>query len=720
MGVMQKLRQGMPIVVIGLIILFILLIIFEWGDARRGHGTVRTTSSVVGEVNGYEISEQEYNDRIELAKQSQRQYAMMGQSIDDERTREMAWQDLVQEKIVERAADKLGLTISDEEVNEEMRYNPPAEQKQLFSDSAGGFQQETYFEYLNNPQDFLGKLVSQQRIQPQFADTIFQQLIWSEQRARRKMSEELVAAVVTSSALPSPLEAMEMFREANTHAKGSVATIDFSRIADSAAKATEQEARTYYESHKEEFVARPSREVKYVTYTLQPTAEDSNAVFARLKRVTEALGQAKTEQESDKIFGDFVAQIRNGIYDGVRFTSLKDLPDELRTALADAKQYQIIGPIQLAQGNSLIEVMEISDGGDPSVRASHILLKTTGKNDDSVKALADKVAARVRSGEGFEQLAQQYSSDGSAQSGGDLGYFTRGKMVKEFEEASFAAKPGEIVGPVKTQFGWHIIKVTDRITRSYKLRDIRFDVKVSTITKNLVRQRARQLHDSLAGGGSIDSIGARMKLQVLSTGPIDPMGGQSGNARLAAFAMSARKGAVSDVIESQDGTLLVGQLVEVTEGGVQPFEKVKDNIMNYLATKRKLDLIKPAALALRSKLAAGDSLESLRNYDSTVRITPVPDVTMSGNVPGIGTDAAVMSALFSAKPGEITQPVRGDRGYYIIQLDSLTLPADTAFASGREKFVKDLYDKRKKQVWENWLKHERDIAEIKDFRYTPQ
>ncbi|MFO7618635.1 MAG: peptidylprolyl isomerase, partial [Thermoplasmata archaeon] len=87
------------------------------------------------------------------------------------------------------------------------------------------------------------------------------------------------------------------------------------------------------------------------------------------------------------------------------------------------------------------------------VRASHILVDK--------KTDADKLMEKLKSGSNFEDLARKHSSCPSGKKGGDLGYFTRNRMVKEFETAAFAAKKGDIVGPVKTQFGWHIIKVTD-------------------------------------------------------------------------------------------------------------------------------------------------------------------------------------------------------------------------------------------------------------------
>ncbi|MCG6982824.1 MAG: peptidylprolyl isomerase [Deltaproteobacteria bacterium] len=100
------------------------------------------------------------------------------------------------------------------------------------------------------------------------------------------------------------------------------------------------------------------------------------------------------------------------------------------------------------------------------VKASHILIKVDPKADSAQKAEAkkkiDMVQAKLQRGEDFGALAKEYSEGPSAPKGGDLGYFSRGQMVKPFEDAAFAMKPGEVSGMVETRFGYHLIKVTDK------------------------------------------------------------------------------------------------------------------------------------------------------------------------------------------------------------------------------------------------------------------
>src|SRR5207244_2439227 len=120
-------------------------------------------------------------------------------------------------------------------------------------------------------------------------------------------------------------------------------------------------------------------------------------------------------------------------------------------------------------GFHLIKVLEFRPGKDDFLRASHILVKI--ENNDSAKALkqAKDLLAAARRGEDFAELARKNSQDpGSGANGGDLGWFGKGRMVKQFDEAAFKAKPGQIVGPVRSQFGYHIIKVVARDNREVR------------------------------------------------------------------------------------------------------------------------------------------------------------------------------------------------------------------------------------------------------------
>ena len=140
---------------------------------------------------------------------------------------------------------------------------------------------------------------------------------------------------------------------------------------------------------------------------------------------------------------------------------------------------------------------------EDEIEARHILVDT----EEKAKELYDKVAA----GEDFAKLAEANSNDpGSKADGGKLGYFSKGQMVKEFEDAAFALKKGEVSKPVKTQFGWHVIKIEDRRAKALPT----FDQVKDKIIGSMVQQKGQQVGAELRGKANIEYVDAEMKLQV--------------------------------------------------------------------------------------------------------------------------------------------------------------------------------------------------------------
>lgn len=146
---------------------------------------------------------------------------------------------------------------------------------------------------------------------------------------------------------------------------------------------------------------------------------------------------------------------------------------DLASFVAPAQEMAIISKLheQVIRADTSFTEEEIqsrwlTDGPSAEVSARHILLRApaeaTPTQRDSVRALAESLRQRAAAGEDFAELAREYSQDGSAQAGGDLGYFGRGRMVAPFEEAAFQLQPGEISDVVETPFGYHVIRVDDR------------------------------------------------------------------------------------------------------------------------------------------------------------------------------------------------------------------------------------------------------------------
>lgn len=718
MGLMQKLRENMPAVIIFLIVMFVALIVFEWGDARKGGGRVHTGGAAIGNVEGHEISSLVYQKRIEEEKDRQKQASQDKKPPEDEQVREQIWQQMVNEAIVQETADQLGVYVSDDEITETMLYDPPQGLKQSFIDSSGVYLEAEYLKFITNVRGYLSN-------NPQFdpakfpgkIDKVEAEIMSIETAMRAERLRQLVESVITASSIPSPVEALAAYKDQNSKASGRFVLIDAQAIPDSTITVSDEEAKKFFEEHKNEFVQKATREMKYVQYPLQPSGQDSNYVARRLKQATEDLGRATTPEAKDSAFTKLATQFGYGEYDGANPIPLQDIPAELQTALAGAVPHTVIGPIQLPTGSTMILVKDIVDSGEVYVRAQHILLRTDpGTNEDSVKAQTDKVLKRIRAGEAFESLAQQFSADGSAQKGGDLGYFTRAKMVKEFSDAAFNNPVGALVGPVKTKYGYHIIKINDRSQKSYVLADMKFDVKVSGPTRNTLRNRARTFRDKLLAKGNIDTVAAADKLQVLDPGPLDRSVAAAGSIRLTNWAFNGKQGDVSEQVELPDGTIIVAVLSKVRPAGPMTFEEAKDQVIAKIRQKRRLDMIKPQAEKFRSAFSPGDSITKATQIDSTLQPRSFTDVTRTAPFPGVGYEPALSNAVFSLKLGELSPLIRGERGYYVVVVDRSTLPSDADYQKEREKFVQGLITQSRGKMFSEWLQARHEQITIVDNR----
>ncbi len=283
----------------------------------------------------------------------------------------------------------------------------------------------------------------------------------------------------------------------------------------------------------------------------------------------------------------------------------------------------------------------------------------------------------------FGDLAREYSKDpGSAQQGGDLGSFARGTMVKAFEDAAFAAKPGEIVGPVQTEFGWHIIKVNG-IKEAHAQP---FDEVKGQIETALKRQQAAQKFaasadqfqnlvyeqaDSLAGAAKA------LNLNVEVTPFITRSQAQAlakGNAKFAQalFAPESIQGKRNtEAIEIGPNSLIAARILEYKPAAPRPFDEVKDEIRRQLTLKAAADLARNAGKAKLALLSEGKG-------DKAAGVAFGKPVQLGRNQAQAGFPPDAMTHIFQANPDTLPTYVgatneRGD--FAIYKVISVSTPA---------------------------------------------
>jgi peptidyl-prolyl cis-trans isomerase C len=242
-----------------------------------------------------------------------------------------------------------------------------------------------------------------------------------------------------------------------------------------------------------------------ITMTALTQEAKSRNVSATEAEVDERLKQMRTQFPNEEAFKKALAD---------RNMTLDRLKQDTRTDTMIGKMLDAEvaneGAVTEEQVREFYQKNPDKFAQEESVRASHILIKAAESADEASKKKAraqiDAVLKQVKSGADFAKLAQQHSQDGSAAQGGDLGFFSRGRMVPPFEQAAFALKPGEVSDVVTTQFGYHIIKMTEKRPPSM--------VPIEKVSDR-IRQYLEQQKKQERARAFIDGVKSKAKIEVL-------------------------------------------------------------------------------------------------------------------------------------------------------------------------------------------------------------
>lgn len=694
---MTKMRENMAGIFAVFAVMFILYIIFDWGMDLLGRRS-RQAGDIVGEVNGQPIHSKELSDLIRNLSEAQKRQT--GREVDEETSqqfRDQAWTMLVNQMILDGEVRKLDVSVTDQELVDWVRGdNPPDFLVRQFTDSAGTFNRAAYDAALRDPQN----------------SAVWVQI---ENALRKQRQQEKFQSAIQAAIRVSEGEVYDRFVDDNLHLNAEYLFFEATRmVKDSDVVVTDDDIKKYYNENQEESKQKATRRLKYVLFPEKATQEDTAGV---LRDLSEFARQAASG-------GDFLLLVKtySELPLSEAFFKRGELSAVRDSAVFSAKVGEVLGPLADLDGYHLIKVLEDRKAKDEAIRASHILLNLPSTQDSiDVWKQARQLTQRAKKGEDFASLAREFSKDGSASRGGDLGWFGKGRMVKPFEDAAFKAKVGEIVGPVRSQFGLHIIKVTGRSDREVKIADLFLSVKPSNQTRNQLRERANDF-SYLASHGDFDNEASLSKYLVQETPPF-PKGtvipGIGFSDEIQRFAFEKKLGEVSEAVKVPAG-YGVFKIAEVREEGVRPLTEVRETIRAKVLLKKKIAKVGEYAKQVRDKLQPTDSLGVVSRFDSTLKVVKAGDFTPSTWLPNIGRDNEFIGKLLTLKAGEMSQHFGGQRGYFIVKLLSRTEP-DSARYQAQKKTIQDqlLQEKRNRfsGEWMNRLKEKADIVDNRDLFY---
>jgi peptidyl-prolyl cis-trans isomerase D len=357
------------------------------------------------------------------------------------------------------------------------------------------------------------------------------------------------------------------------------------------------------------------------------------------------------------------------------------------------------------------------------VTVRHILYKADGTPaaDAAARAKADSAVKRLKGGADFAALAKAESEDpGSKASGGELGAVSRGRMVQEFEDAAFGATQGDIVGPVKSPFGFHVIQVTGRSAeRVQPLFEVSSSIRgriEESRASDEARRLARELADRVGKLGKKPSDDDLRKLtrpgvtfnETELLARADAPAGIGQNPPFMQLLFELPVGEVSDPVATARGEAIL-KPIEVKAAGPAAFADVKARVKADLVRKKQQEI---ALAAARAAMTPGATLEAIAQT-AGVKVETPEAFPKAGPVPGLGTSKALLDAAFSSAAGETKGPIWvADRGAAVLRVLEVTPFDADAFAKQKGEALERLRQQKSGRLFQSLVQRLRAEARI--------
>lgn len=691
MAMMAKMRSLAPAFILTVGGLFVLFMVISDSNVLEALGGGRTNN--IGSVNGEDITYQEFQTALDQQIENQkRQTGKDPEEAQIDQIREQVWDAVITQKIFAQLIKKYGITVSDQEVKDViLGENPPDFLKQNFIDSLGNFNKQLYEQAIFDPQNKAA-------------------LIQAEELVRQSRLTQKLQSMILASVNVGEDEVKRKFIEQNMNIEADYTLVDINLVKDADVKVTDEDLKAFYEKNISTYKIPPQRKLKFVMFSNVASAEDSQMVYNNLMNVKKTLS-------SDTLgFSQLV-----GIYSEAPYSkdtvTVSTLTGEVVSAFNKANAGDVVGPFATQEGYTLFRFNGFVSTQEVFSKASHILINQYGSEEKNL-AEANKLYEKLITGANFAASAKEFSMDpGSGSKGGDLGYFGKGMMVKEFEDACFSGKVGEVQKPVKTNYGYHIIKVTDRSDKKFIVEKIVNQVKQSATSRDRNYTSASDF-SFLAQKNDFDSEAKLGNYSVQETPLFSEQAGSvpsiGQNKRLVKFSFENGINTVSDPFKVPSGYVVV-KITEVATEKFRPFEELKEQLKPAVMREKKFEKIKSIAENLYKNIN-GD-LNKAYSIDTNFVVRQTGNFVPQGSIPNIGKDYGFLNSAMKSELNKITTPVKGLRGFYLIKVTKRTPFDQTLYSSQSTTLRSTMIQEKRSRFLNQWVTEIKESADIQDNRH---
>lgn len=350
------------------------------------------------------------------------------------------------------------------------------------------------------------------------------------------------------------------------------------------------------------------------------------------------------------------------------------------------------------------------------VRASHILLETESKDEEEVKKRAEALAAKARAGADFAKLANENTDEEIGKTrGGDLDFFSKGQMVPEFDKVAFSMKPGEISDPVKTQYGYHIIKVTDtRPASTRPMTEVHAQIE-DQLKWERAQAEAQRIADDVASKleapADFDTVAKPRGLTVAESELFsreEPIAGLGMAPAVTERAFAMEQGEVSEAIRTPQGFAFI-TVTGTQDAYVPKLDEVKARVREDVIAKKARDTAQQRASEIAAKAKADfDAAAKAAGVD--VKTTEF--IARGAPIADAGVSPAVDAAAFALQPGGVSDAIMTDAGAVIVKVLERQDPPASDLASGKDALKNEMLDQQRNRFFASYMTKARDRMRV--------
>jgi peptidyl-prolyl cis-trans isomerase D len=360
-------------------------------------------------------------------------------------------------------------------------------------------------------------------------------------------------------------------------------------------------------------------------------------------------------------------------------------------------------------------------------RASHILIKmdetAPAKDVDAAQKKIQEIYAKAKSGADFAALAGEYSQDSSSTSGGDLGWFDRTRMVKPFADAVFdeCKAVGDIVGPVRSQFGFHVVKLTGLGGATKPFDEVKAQVRQTLMLKDpAMTDKAKALYEdaekaigAASDEASLKAAAAKFDLKVVDvTNPFakgEPISNFGAEPTIQDAVFKAPQGAWSEAIKARDGVVRF-KVTSIVATHPAKVDEVKAKIAQEIRDERASDLARAAAQTLVPAAKDAASLEAAAKKDGFA-VQQSGLLKASDPIPGAAKAPEVNKAMMAAGVGSVVGPLKAGNAWVVAVVTEHSAVDPKKFAEEKDSFARNQRDQSAQEVMDDYVKRRRAILD---------